>query len=261
MTASIAPWSRPAYRNTGQRAVIMLVAFADRDVLGPSPSLELRGVVPASAPTLGLDIRSHQRAADPDWFDGWRTGALRTIAEGQLVDLERLDRATHCSSVRVELDDPADLTHLQLAWAVATWLAKAGCFAVLDGYAINWLPGSAVAALPPDRPFAVQKEISLVAETEPTPGFGHAVHTRGMIKFARPDLIAGVPAERIENTGRILNHLARMLADGHVLTPGQTLRFDGERTLAVRPYVPDGMIPEVNISNEALLLDDVGPRA
>src|SRR5471032_118961 len=33
-------------------------------------------------------------------------------------------------------------------------------------------------------------------------------------RLGRPDLIAGVPADRIEETGRILHHLARMLAEG-----------------------------------------------
>jgi hypothetical protein len=99
--------------------------------------------------------------------------------------------------------------------------------------------------------------VSLIAETEPQPGFGHPVHTRGMVKFGRPDLIAGVPADRIEDTGRILNHLARMLAEGHVLEPGQQLRFDGRRTLAVTPYAPDATTPEVNLNNDGLLLVDV----
>ena len=96
----------------------------------------------------------------------------------------------------------------------------------------------------------------MTAETEPVPGFGHPVHTRGMIKFGRPDLVAGVPANRIEETGRILNHLARMLAEGHVLVPGQQFRIDGQRILAVAPYVPDATIPELNL-NDALLLVDV----
>jgi hypothetical protein len=36
-------------------------------------------------------------------------------------------------------------------------------------------------------------------------------------KFARPDLIAGVPADRIPETARILNHPAAMLADDAML--------------------------------------------
>ena len=72
-------------------------------------------------------------------------------------------------------------------------LAQTGACATLDVYAANWLSGAIVASLPPDRPFTLHREVSLIAETEPTPGFGHAVHTRGMMKVGRPDLIAACP--------------------------------------------------------------------
>jgi hypothetical protein len=209
---------------------------------------------PNRTPLAALDIRLHGYADSPDWIDGLRTGALRNIAAGDLGDLDRLDAAGCCYSITVKVGDPIDLTHLQLAWAVASELAKAGAFAVLDAYAVRWLPGAAVATRSPARSFSIKHEVSLLAETEPAPGFGHPVHTRGMIKFGRPDLVAGVPAERIEETGRILNHLARMLAEGHVLRPGQQLRFDGARTLTVADYAPRASVPNLNLNNDALLL-------
>jgi hypothetical protein len=255
MDSAIAPWTRPQYRASPSRAAVMLIAFAERDLLGAE--LELRGVVPASAPVDALDVRTHHYANSPTWIDNWRTNGLRNIAAQQLGDLAGLDAASVCYTVGVELDDPPDLTHLQLVWAVASRLAQAGSSVILDAYSCNWLAGATVATLAPDRAFALQQEVSLIAETMPTAGFGHPVHTRGMIKFGRPDLIVGVPPERIEHTGQVLNHLARMLADGSQLAPGQQLRFDGGRTLRVTPYEPDGTTPEVNLANDGLLLVDV----
>jgi len=254
MASAIAAWERPAFHPTGGEAVITLIAFADDNVLETAPSLRIRDAVPAAAPVDALDLRVHPHAESPDWIDGWRTGALRHIAARQLDDLGRLDAASCCYSITVTAEDPADLTHLQLAWAVAARIAAAGAFATLDVYAVTWLPGPTVAALSPHRPFTIQQEVSLTAETEPTPGFGHAVHTRGMIKFGRPDLVAGGPADRIEETGRILNHLARLLAEGHVLVPGQQLRIDGQRRLTVTAYVPGETAPDLELTNEALLL-------
>jgi hypothetical protein len=254
VTSAIEPWARPAFQATGSPAAVTLTVFADDDVLGTGPDLQLKGAVPAGAPVAALDVRGHDHADRPEWMDGWRSGALRNIAERDLGDLARLDAATCCYSVTVEVDDPADLAHLQLAWAVAAALVRLGAFAVLDVHAVNWLPGPAVAALAPDRPFTVQREVSLTAETAPAAGFGHPVHTRGMVKFGRPDLIVGVAADDIQHTAQILNHLARMLAEGHVLTPGQQLRFDGERTLRVEPYEPGGAVPDVNLNNDGLLL-------
>jgi hypothetical protein len=251
---TIEPWTRPAFQPTGATATAMLVVFADDDVLGAAPDLQLKGAVPAGSPVAALDLRGHHHADRPEWMDGWRGGAVRTIAERDLGDLGRLDDAKCCYSVTVTVDDPRDLTHLQLAWAVAAALARQGAFAVLDVHAVTWLPGPAVADLPADRPFVVQREVSLTAETTPAPGFGHPVHTRGMVKFGRPDLVAGVAADGIEHTAQVLNHLARMLAEGHVLTPGQLLRFDGQRTLRIEPYEPGGAVPEVTLNNEGLLL-------
>lgn len=257
MTAPIAPWRRPAFRPTGRRAAVTLIAFADEHVLSTRPDLGLHDAVPMTAPTAALDLRIHQYADSPSRIDGWRTGALRNIAARQLDNLDRLDAASCCYSITVDVDDPADLTHLQLAWAVATMLADAGSCATLDAYACHWLSGPALASLSPHRPFTIQQEVSVIAETDSSPGFGHPVHTRGMMKFGRPDLITGVPVNQIEDTARILNHLARMLAEGHILVPGQRLRFDGRRTLMVTTYAPDATTPDVNLNNDGLLLVDV----
>jgi hypothetical protein len=114
-----------------------------------------------------------------------------------------------------------------------------------------------VAALAPDRPFRIHEEISLIAETEPTPRFGHAVHTRGMLKFGRPDLIAGVSRDRIEPTGRLLNQMGQWLAEGAVVEPGEKYRVDSQRKLAIRPYEPGENAPELELNNDGLLLVDI----
>ncbi|MFG3602467.1 hypothetical protein [Micromonospora chersina] len=106
MTAPIAPWRRPAFRPTGRRAAITLIAFADEDVLKARPDLGLHDAVPKTAPTAALDLRIHHYADSPSWIDGWRTGALRNIAAQQLDNLDLLDAASCCYSITVEVDDP-----------------------------------------------------------------------------------------------------------------------------------------------------------
>jgi hypothetical protein len=154
------PWLRPAFRPTGSRAIVMLVAFADDTVSGAGPDLGLSRAIPAGAPVGSLEVRLHRYTDSPAWIDGWRTGPFRNIAAAQLGDVDGLDAATCCYSIRVEVDDPADLAHLQLVWAVAGKLAEAGSCATLDVYAATWHPGAAVAALSPHRPFAVQQEVT-----------------------------------------------------------------------------------------------------
>lgn len=252
----VEPWQRPSFRPTGRDADFMLIAFADEDVLGAGPELRLGGRVPSNAPAAALDLRVHHYADVPDWVDGWRADALRNLAAMEFEDLSRLDAASCCYSITVSVPDPADLSHLQLGWAVAAEIAAAGAFAFLDVHPAGWQSGESVAALPPERPFVIQREVRLIAENEATPGFGHPVHTRGMVKFGRPELVVGVPAERIQETGQILNHLARMMAEGELITPGQKFRVNEQRVLVVEPYTPDGRVPELHLNNDALLLVD-----
>ncbi|MEV4280656.1 hypothetical protein [Actinoplanes xinjiangensis] len=251
MDLRVEPWQRPAHHPSGREAAVLLVVFAADEVL---TGLDLTGVVPATAPVDALDVRLHRHAENPEWVDGFRSGPLRSLAERELGDLRLLDEATCCYSIQVRVPDPADLAHLQLAWAVAAAASRAGATAVLDVFAHDWSPAASIAALDPHRPFTVLREISVVAESEESPGFGHAVHTRGMVKFGRPDLVMGVPGDRIGEAAEILNQLARMLADGHDLQPGRQLRIDGEQTSTVVPYAPDDRIPDVRLIGDGLLI-------
>jgi hypothetical protein len=247
----VEPWQRPAHRPAGREAAVLLVAFTPGEVL---TELNLAAVTPANAPVDALAVRLHRHEDNPEWMDAFRTGPLRDLAARELPDLRPIDEATCCYSIQVRVPDPADLTHLQLAWAVAARVSRAGAVAVFDAFAHDWSLPEQVAALDPHRPFDILREISVIAESEPTPGFGHPVHTRGMIKFGRPDLIMGVPEDRIGDAASVLNQLATMLAEGHVLAAGHHLRINDEETLAVLPYTPGSHIPDVQLINDGLLL-------
>ena len=253
VTSPIPPWQRRGYRPTGQDADVLLIVLSGDVPAEPRLPVE----VPPGAPVGALERQRHAGAEGRAWANQWRTGAFRDLAAAQLGELGALDAAAGGYAVRVRLADPADLSHLQLAWATATQLAAVTTTVVFDVLAGIWHPGGAVAAQAPERPFSITREISVVYERQPTPAFGHPVHTRGMTKFARPDLIAGVSASQIPGTARILNHLAAMLADGAVLTPGQRLRFDGRRTLRVERYEPGDRVPDVHLAADGLLLVDV----
>jgi hypothetical protein len=247
----VEPWQRPAHRPAGREAAVLLVAFTPGEVL---TELNLAAVTPANAPVDALAVRLHRHEDNPEWMDAFRTGPLRDLAARELPDLRPIDEATCCYSIQVRVPDPVDLTHLQLAWAVAARVSRAGAVAVFDAFAHDWSLPEQVAALDPHRPFDILREISVIAESEPTPGFGHPVHTRGMVKFGRPDLIMGVPEDRIGDAASILNQLATMLAEGHVLAAGHHLRINDEETLAVLPYTPGSHIPDVQLINDGLLL-------
>jgi hypothetical protein len=243
---TVTVWQRRQYSPTYRIADVLLVVFTPDAV--DDPGIE---------PNPALEVHRHHASADPDRLDRYRTGAFRELASAQLAEPGLLDAAGGCYTVRVRVPDPPDLGHLRLAWDTAARIAARAPSVVLDLYAGRWHPGRAVAELPPDRPFALADEVSVIVERQSSPGFGHPVHTRGMTKFARPDLIAGVPDERVSETVRILNQLAAMLADGAVLTAGRRIRIDGRRTLAITPYQPGSAVPDVQLAEDGLLLVEV----
>jgi len=127
------------------------------------------------------------------------------------ADASRILDATAIYVVKLEVHEPADLGHLQAAWAAAKWLCELGAGFVLDAHAIRWWSTQQVAKLDASRDFDVRNEISIVFETDATPGFGHVMHTRGLAKFGRPDLLLlGAELAEAEACRALLKRIGRI---------------------------------------------------
>lgn len=241
-------WPRHFPPQAGRTAAVSLlcfgVSFADGVALSASRFGYPDGV---PLPT----IRAFKRASDRAWFDGWREGALRTLASLQLGSLTALDAAREARRVTVEIPDPADLGHLQAAWAVARWLAATGATVVLDEKAITWR----YAARLPGVELKVRDYVSFTAETEAVaPATRPVVHTRGLASFGRPDIVTlATPAEQVA-TSAILDELVTALADGWMPTPGHPVRPG----LVLVPAPDNPVVKALNLLNEAWVLNDGG---
>ena len=177
------------------------------------------------------------------------------MAASELPDAARLDAARYCHSVAARVADPPDHGHIQAAWAAARWLVARGSFAVLDTHAGRWHGGDQVAGLDAERPFDVGTEVTIVFETDRTPGFGHVMHTRGMAKFARPDLMTATEPGTADQAAQVIFHLSRSLADGDTVSPGQNVDVDGRREYTLVAYQPGVNAPQVHLNNEGYLLE------
>jgi hypothetical protein len=85
-------------------------------------------------------------------------------------------------------------------------------------------------------------------------GRDNLVHTRGMIKFARPDVLAPLLMARPDFGARVVRALGQRLADGEVLPLNTVVRIDGIPRFRAYPYEPDVNAPQVNLNNDGLLL-------
>lgn len=253
-------WPRPRHTRTDAVARVDLFCFSAGPLAG-LPMSALKYGLPGEKAMEGLEVHDVPRSADPAWFDAFRGGALRNVAASQLGPaLKDLDAATALHVLQLEKTDPADLTHLQAAWAVTKWLVDRGVTVVLDAHAQRFWKAEELRDWPAVRPFALSAEVSVLVEDTPQPDGTYVVHTRGMKKLARPDLVAlRVPKEKWDQAGALLRTLALAMAGGVVLRAGETTK-EAKTEVRLSAYAPPGNAPQLNLNNDGLLVEDVdGP--
>jgi hypothetical protein len=91
----------------------------------------------------------------------------------------------------------------------------------------------------------VQRDVKIVLENEPTRDGLHLLHTRGLCKVARPELLCFVRPEDAGVMARFVNQIARTLVEG--ATPSQ-----------IRLKVIDGVELVAVPSSEASLVGSLG---
>ena len=257
MTADIKTWQRPNFEPDGRTAEVIFYVFADRALDLASPMSRSRHGIPGGFSPASLDIRQHLLQESPDWFEGFFSPEMLGVANAELSgQTDALVGTTAVYSVSVRQQEPEDLAYLQGAWAAAKWLCERGALFVHDAHPIRWHAAGEVNALAPDRAFEIRREVNLVFETDPSGDFGHLCHTRGLAKFARPDIVLlGAAKDDAPACGALLNGLASRAASGAALAAGQTVAPTGlpRRTLA--EYLPGVVHPEVHLNNDGLVLD------
>jgi hypothetical protein len=255
----MADWTFATPPATERSPEVVLVAFAQ----GP-----LQGDAAISADKLGAPkaaleactLRTVERRMDPRWFDAWRSGSLRNIAETDLgADLAVLDAADHAHVIVTAPVAPTDLTYLQAAWALARYAIDRGAALVLDAHAMTYMPARSVQ--PAGDALDIKREVRVVYETSSTRDDGaHALHTRGMRKFGAPDLIALCTDSDARFVGHAMSELADSVARGTELAlPRHAIRVaPGVTWMAVEDEHRVADILQLN--NTARVLVDLDGR-
>jgi len=198
----------------------------------------------------GIDLQRNSREA----IEGLLSH-LRNRAESELGTSEALDSARFIYRVGAVRRDPPDLGYLQGAWAVSRWLCSLGATAVLDAFPITWKPASEILGWRPERPFSIDREISVTFETDARFGRRHLLHTRGMGKFARFDLLTKIQPSERDKAAEVLLGLAQAEALGHVLRVDRENWVTGLGGGRLVAHAPEVNAPEVNLNNDGLLLE------
>ena len=245
--AAVPAWPRPYFDVTEQQTKIFFVCFG-KAPLAELPLSRTRYGLPESEALKQIEVREHQRAISKAWFEGWWNGSFAAVAQRDLgEDLALLTTSDTCFTLGLELADQSDLSPQQSVWALARWFCERGAHVVLDVHAFHFRTRQDVEQLD----FAgsdVLRDIKLVLESEPTRDGLHLMHTRGLCKFARPELLCFVGPDDAALVGQAMNQIARSLMEGK--SAGQ-IRFE----------LAEGVTLTTAASDDARLIESLGLEA
>jgi hypothetical protein len=234
--SDLADWPRPlsdplADPSSAARAELFYV------VVGPPPVQPLqvsrrRHHLDRLEPDL--TISTHRRADDPAWFDAWFNGPLGWQIDGLFANPDELRAAPSLTVVRGTFPDAPDLNYLRNTLGVVSAIADTpGTLAVFDVPAINWWRlGEWREAFVDRSEFRIGDHIFVTVTDDARHHPGLWTHTRGMSKFARPELeIRHLPGDydtrnpAIRASGNVLNGIATYLAQGATIRDGQNMHL------------------------------------
>jgi hypothetical protein len=213
MAEAVPVWPRPYFQASPQPTKIFFVCFGR----APLDAVEITGErfgLPSRELALQVDVREHRRAAKPVWFESWWSGAFGAIAQRDLGEaLPLLTTSDACFTLSLSSPDRPDLSALQTVWGLSRWLCARGATVVLDVHAFRFRTRREVEALTFEAS-DVTRDVKIVMETEPTRDGLHLMHTRGLCKAARPELLSYIQPDDAPAMGRLMSQVARTLLEG-----------------------------------------------
>lgn len=230
-------WRRPRHTPTEATASVRFLVFLD---IVPQEFLDLtqEGWRAAGAPE-GLQVAAAERPLDPD-KEAFVEGFFDWL--GDHPDAARLREARVVAGVEGEGPDTADLDLLQASWAAVRWLCRRGAIGVWDVPISAWRPAAEVLAAPAGDPTLATAWDLAVYDV----GAMWVVHTLGMGKFARRELLAFAAPGAEEDVAALVEALAGLQAGGVALQAGDVLEQAPLR-VRIEAYNPGFNAPPVDV--------------
>lgn len=213
--SDVPAWPRPIFKAGEQLTSIFFVVFG-KAPLAEVPLSRSRFELPRGDFAERVDLREHLRSAKPEWFAGWWSASFGVIAAQDLKeDLSLLTTSDTCFTLQLQLPDRPDLAPLQAVWGLTRWLCARGADVVLDVHAFRYRSRQEVEEMSFREP-DVLRDVKLVLETDPNSEGLHLLHTRGLCKFARPELLAWIHPDDGVLLGRAMSQIARSMMEGEI---------------------------------------------
>ncbi len=135
-----------------------------------------------------------------------------------------VNSAPECTIIRGEVPDSANLDYLRDVIGLVTWFLDNGGLAVLDPQTMRWYGREKWRGevFEPNNPVPRHHVVIFISEDE-----GDLwLHTRGMRKFARPDLsMRRVPTQNRDAAIELVNRFVELQAGGQTIVEGQEIQM------------------------------------
>ena len=219
-------WPRPHWQDSGARAFHLWFVFGDfaDDFRIDAARYRTRG-----APE-GIDVLRYAHASIRAW-DGYPlAGTMGKLFEGENAPLlARAKAARDCLMLRGEIPDPASLDVIRDALGTITALVDQGGVAVVDPQTLSMFdPVEWRARFFASDEFVARNHVAILASDDDA-AFGRKwIHTRGLRKFARPDIgISNVPPEYAGHAGQLADRFVEFQAQGGIVEDGREIVIEG----------------------------------
>jgi hypothetical protein len=216
-------WERTYFQPGGGAAHLFYKVHGDFDVkLAISPAEHRTLGVPE-----GMSLQLHSTDTSAAMRFGMDGALARTLDELGPELSAAVEAAPRCAILRGIVDDPPTLDYLRDAVGVVQALFEAGGIAVFDPFQMRWWTAAQWKARVFDPGEAVPHQHAVILFSDDADGY-RWYHTRGMLKFGRPDVsVRGVSPDMHDGVVELCNRFIEAQAMGAIVPEGQVIRMPG----------------------------------
>lgn len=246
-SAPLEDWSRPRYHRTVDKALVHYAVYGNfTDSLTISSDKYGTSGLPSGVTCERYSRKSNATSNFPD---------LETYAFSQRWKKENPDywkkiaSADNVLLISGEIDDPPNLNYMRDCIGVVTACLDAGGTAVVDLQQFKWwLPSDWRAEVFKGGRTNLSQQVSILVSEDVGGPDSVWFHTRGMRKFARPDIsINRVTQESREAVVEMIRRFIDMQIEGAVVDEGREIKMKGLPSGLVCHYA--GSLGDPNFNN------------
>jgi len=238
MSDTLESWSRPHFTPTDGKALLFYAAFGALDL---TRSLD-RSRYRTNGTPGGFKFTSYARDTHSTVLAEFCQGYVWDELMNENPELAaQIEAAPMCVVLRGEVADPPTLDYLRDSVGMITYLFDAGACAVNDPQILRWWTDDEWRDEIFEPAGAVPRHhVTILISDEPD---GAWIHTRGMRKFARPDVsVRRVGAAHADAVFDLCNRFIEFQAFGGLPADGQAVRM--------------GSLPDGGVVHHSGSLDD-----